>query len=185
MNQLGGLARRMPRTTVVWLISVGSMMGVPFMSGFASKWLLYTAALQAGQVVPALAAWVVSVGTVFSCVKATSCVFLGPTTPQSREARMKRRRPWSGRSGLFALGSVVLGRGAAVGRQLHHQSDPAPSRHGHRAGLLVWPDACRRFLVDHRRPDASCRLRRRRRCSLLTGRFIPRAALLAVGQQLP
>jgi formate hydrogenlyase subunit 3/multisubunit Na+/H+ antiporter MnhD subunit len=40
MNHLGGLARRMPRTTVVWLISVGSMMGVPFMSGFASKWLL-------------------------------------------------------------------------------------------------------------------------------------------------
>ncbi len=67
---------------MVWLISVGSMMGVPFMSGFASKWLLYTAALQAGQVVPALAAWVVSVGTVFSCVKATSAVFLGPTTPQ-------------------------------------------------------------------------------------------------------
>jgi multicomponent Na+:H+ antiporter subunit A len=108
MNQLGGLARRMPRTAVVWLISVGSMMGVPFMSGFASKWLLYTAALQAGQVVPALVAWVVSVGTVFSCVKATSCVFLGPTTPQSEHAHeAPPTMVWA--LSLFALGSVVLG----------------------------------------------------------------------------
>jgi len=108
MNQLGGLARRMPRTTVVWLISVGSMMGVPFMSGFASKWLLYTAALQAGQVVPALLAWVVSVGTVFSCVKATSCVFLGPTTPQSENAQeAPPTMVWA--LGLFAFGSAVLG----------------------------------------------------------------------------
>jgi len=108
MNHLGGLARRMPRTTVVWLISVGSMMGVPFMSGFASKWLLYTAALQAGQVVPALVAWVVSVGTVFSCVKATSCVFLGSTTPQSESAHeAPPTMVWA--LGLFAFGSVILG----------------------------------------------------------------------------
>jgi len=108
MNHLGGLARRMPRTTVVWLISVGSMMGVPFMSGFASKWLLYTAALQSGQAVPALAAWVVSVGTVFSCVKATSAVFLGPTTPQTKNAHeAPASMVWA--LGLFGLGSLVLG----------------------------------------------------------------------------
>jgi multicomponent Na+:H+ antiporter subunit A len=108
MNELGGLARKMPQTSVVWLISVGSMMGVPFMSGFASKWLLYTAALQAGQVVPALAAWVVSVGTVFSCVKATSSVFLGPTTPQTENAHESpSTMVWA--MGLFALGSVVIG----------------------------------------------------------------------------
>lgn len=108
MDQLGGLARRMPRTFTVWLISVGSMMGVPFMSGFASKWLIYTAALQAGQIVPALAAWVVSVGTVFSCVKATSSVFLGDTTPQSEGAHESPpTMVWA--LGLFALGSVVLG----------------------------------------------------------------------------
>jgi multicomponent Na+:H+ antiporter subunit A len=108
MNQLGGLARKMPQTSIVWLISVGSMMGVPFMSGFASKWLLYTAALQAGQVVPALAAWVVSVGTVFSCVKATSSVFLGPTTPQTENAHESPpTMVWA--LGLFGMGSVVLG----------------------------------------------------------------------------
>jgi multicomponent Na+:H+ antiporter subunit A len=108
MNQLGGLARRMPQTSIVWLISVGSMMGVPFMSGFASKWLLYTAALQSGQVVPALAAWVVSVGTVFSCVKATSSVFLGHTTAQTENAHESPpTMVWA--LGLFGLGSLVMG----------------------------------------------------------------------------
>ena len=108
MNKLGGLSRLMPRTTIVWLISVSSMMGVPFLSGFASKWLLYTAALQAGQVVPALAAWVVSIGTVFSCVKATSTVFLGPTTADSEHAH---ESPFTMQLalGLFAAGSLVLG----------------------------------------------------------------------------
>jgi NADH:ubiquinone oxidoreductase subunit 5 (subunit L)/multisubunit Na+/H+ antiporter MnhA subunit len=48
MNQLGGVASRMPRTTLSWLIGVGSMMGIPLMSGFASKWMLYAAALQSG-----------------------------------------------------------------------------------------------------------------------------------------
>lgn len=108
MNQLGGLIRKMPKTTLIWLISVGSMMGVPLLNGFASKWLLYSAALQAGQIVPALAAWVVSVGTVFSCVKATSSVFLGPTNERTEHAHEAPK------SMLFALGligggSVVLG----------------------------------------------------------------------------
>ena len=108
MNELGGLARRMPHTTITWLISVGSMMGVPFMSGFASKWLLYTAALQAGQVVPALLAWVVSIGTVFSCVKATSSVFLGPASAKSEKAHeAPATMVWSLR--FFAFGSLVMG----------------------------------------------------------------------------
>jgi multicomponent Na+:H+ antiporter subunit A len=108
MNRLGGLSRSMPRTAVAWMIGVGAMMGVPFMSGFASKWMLYTAALQAGQVVPALVAWVVSVGTVFSCVKATSTVFLGPTTPDTESAHEAPATMVTALM-IFACGSIVLG----------------------------------------------------------------------------
>ena len=79
MNKLGGLAQKMPHTTLSWLIGIGSMMGIPLMSGFASKWMLYAAALQAGWAVPAMVAWAVSLGTVFLGAKATSAVFLGPT----------------------------------------------------------------------------------------------------------
>src|ERR1035437_6441146 len=108
MNQLGGLAQRMPRTTLSWLIGVGSMAGIPLMSGFASKWLLYAAALQAGWAVPAMVAWAVSLGTVFLGAKATSAVFLGPLTEATKDApESSPTMVWG--MGLMAAGSIVLG----------------------------------------------------------------------------
>ena len=108
MNQLGGLAQKMPRTTLSWLIGAGSMAGVPLMSGFASKWMLYAAALQAGWAVPAMAAWAVSLGTVFLCAKATSAVFLGPLTEATKDAHESPPTMVWG-MGLLAVGSIVLG----------------------------------------------------------------------------
>ncbi len=108
MNKLGGLAGKMPQTTLSWLIGVGSMMGIPLMSGFASKWMLYAAALQAGQAVPAMVAWAASLGTVFLGVKATSAVFLGPTTENTKDAHESPPTMIWG-MGLLAVGTVVLG----------------------------------------------------------------------------
>jgi multicomponent Na+:H+ antiporter subunit A len=108
MNLLGGLAGRMPRTTLSWLIGVGSMMGIPLMSGFASKWMLYAAALQAGWAVPAMVAWAASLGTVFLGAKATSAVFLGPLTENTKDAHeAPPTMQWG--MGFMAAGSVVLG----------------------------------------------------------------------------
>jgi multicomponent Na+:H+ antiporter subunit A len=108
MNQLGGLASRMPHTTLSWMVGVGSMMGIPLMSGFASKWMLYAAALQAGWAVPAMIAWAASLGTVFLGAKATSAVFLGPPTDSTEHAH---ESPVSMLGGmwLLAIGSIVLG----------------------------------------------------------------------------
>ncbi|HEV2133529.1 MAG TPA: proton-conducting transporter membrane subunit [Terracidiphilus sp.] len=108
MNELGGLAGRMPQTTLWWLIGMGSMMGIPLMSGFASKWMLYAAALQAGWAVPALVAWAVSLGTVFLGAKATSAVFLGPLTDRTRGAEEAPSSMLWGMSAL-AIGSIALG----------------------------------------------------------------------------
>jgi len=108
MNQLGGLATRMPRTTLSWLIGVGSMMGIPLMSGFASKWMLYAAALESGWAVPAMIAWAASLGTVFMGVKATSAVFLGPPTENTNDAHESPASMLWG-MGLLAAGSIVLG----------------------------------------------------------------------------
>jgi multicomponent Na+:H+ antiporter subunit A len=108
MNKLGGLAQRMPQTTLSWLIGAGSMMGIPLMSGFASKWMLYAAALQAGWAVPAMVAWAVSLGTVFLCAKATSAVFLGPLTEATRDAHESPPTMVWG-MGFMAVGSIVLG----------------------------------------------------------------------------
>ena len=113
MNQLGGLAAKMPHTTLSWLIGVGSMMGIPLMSGFASKWMLYAAALQAGWAVPAMVAWAASLGTVFMGAKATSAVFLGPVTEQTNDAHeAPPSMVWG--MGLLAAGSVVRGVAAQV-----------------------------------------------------------------------
>ena len=108
MNQLGGLASRMPHTTLSWLIGVGSMMGIPLMSGFASKWMLYAAALQAGWAVPAMVAWAASLGTVFLGAKATSAVFLGPLTEATKDAHESPPTMVWG-MGILAAGSIVLG----------------------------------------------------------------------------
>ncbi|MGA9128723.1 MAG: proton-conducting transporter membrane subunit [Terracidiphilus sp.] len=108
MNKLGGLAQKMPQTTLSWLIGAGSMAGVPLMSGFASKWMLYAAALQAGWAVPAMVAWAVSLGTVFLCAKATSAVFLGPLTEATKDAHESPPTMLWG-MGFIAAGSVILG----------------------------------------------------------------------------
>jgi len=108
MNKLGGLAQRMPHTTLSWLIGVGSMVGIPLMSGFASKWMLYAAALQAGWTLPAVVAWAVSLGTVFLGAKATSAVFLGPVTDATKDAHESPATMLWG-MGVLAAGSVVLG----------------------------------------------------------------------------
>ena len=78
------------------------------MSGFASKWMLYAAALQAGWAVPAMVAWAVSLGTVFLGAKATSAVFLGPLTEATKDAHESPPTMLWG-MGFLAAGSVVLG----------------------------------------------------------------------------
>jgi multicomponent Na+:H+ antiporter subunit A len=108
MNELGGLSARMPRTLLFWLAGVGNMAGIPLMSGFVSKWMLYAAALQAGWAIPAVIAWMVSLGTVFVCAKATSAVFLGPATNATRDAHEAgATMQWA--MGLMACGGIVLG----------------------------------------------------------------------------
>ncbi|MBP1912445.1 proton-conducting transporter transmembrane domain-containing protein [Thermococcus stetteri] len=46
-KDFGGLAEKMPYTLAMALIAVLSLAGIPPMAGFASKWLIYEAAIQA------------------------------------------------------------------------------------------------------------------------------------------
>ena len=108
MNSLGGLAGRMPRTMLCWLVGVGNMAGIPLMSGFVSKWMLYAAAIQAGWAIPAVIAWIASLGTVFVCAKATSIVFLGSPTEATRDAHEASPAMQWGMA-LMAAGSLALG----------------------------------------------------------------------------
>jgi len=50
LDEIGGLARKMPITFITFLVAVFSTAGVPLYSGFVSKWMIYHALLQKGYV---------------------------------------------------------------------------------------------------------------------------------------
>ena len=84
LDQLGGLSKKMPKTTICFLIGAFSISGVPPFNGFASKWLIYQAAfskaIESGNffyVIVTVAAVVVSVMTLASFIKVTQAVFFG------------------------------------------------------------------------------------------------------------
>ena len=84
LDRLGGLAKKMPHTTVMFLIGAFSISGLPPFNGFASKWMIYQAiyqkAVESGNflfVFALIAALVTSVLTLASFVKVSQSVFFG------------------------------------------------------------------------------------------------------------
>ena len=84
LDRLGGLAKKMPHTTVMFLIGAVSISGLPPFNGFASKWMIYQAiyqkAVESGNflfVFALIAALVTSVLTLASFVKVSQSVFFG------------------------------------------------------------------------------------------------------------
>ena len=89
LDRLGGLSRRMPKTTICFLIGAFSISGLPAFNGFASKWMIYQAiyakAVESHNFAYAfitVAAVVVSVMTLASFIKVTQAVFFGQLPAQ-------------------------------------------------------------------------------------------------------
>jgi formate hydrogenlyase subunit 3/multisubunit Na+/H+ antiporter MnhD subunit len=55
LQRLGGLLKSMPVTGATAIVASCAIAGVPLFSGFASKWLIYTAAIQGHAMAPVLA----------------------------------------------------------------------------------------------------------------------------------
>lgn len=82
LDELGGLSRKMPRTTILFLIGAASISGLPPFNGFASKWMIYQAAFERGSenffyIIVCVAALVTSVLTLASFIKVAQSVFFG------------------------------------------------------------------------------------------------------------
>ena len=84
LDRLGGLSRKMPWTTVLFLIGAFSISGIPPFNGFASKWMIYQATYQKavesgniGFLLVTIIALVTSVLTLASFVKVSQSVFFG------------------------------------------------------------------------------------------------------------
>ena len=93
LDKLGGLGKKMPKTTLLFLIGAASISGIPPFNGFASKWMIYQAtfdkAISTGNMfflVVCGVALITSVLTLASFVKVAQSVFFGQLPASCRKA---------------------------------------------------------------------------------------------------
>ena len=109
LRELGGLARLMPGTHAIWLVSAAAIVGVPLTNGFVAKWLLYASALDAGKAVVVLVAWLVSTFTAFYILKATVSIFYGDLPEALRERKEPvKDAPPAMLAGMGALAVLIV-----------------------------------------------------------------------------
>ena len=94
LDGLGGLSKKMPKTTLLFLIGAASISGLPPLNGFASKWMIYQAAFLKGvydgnffYVIVTVVALITSVLTLASFVKVSQSVFFGQLPEQYKEVK--------------------------------------------------------------------------------------------------
>jgi hydrogenase-4 component B len=120
IEQMGGLARRMPWIAAGFLLGAIAICGLPPLNGFMSEWLLYLASLSSVSQLHAAWTWLLLVlvapalaltgALAVACfIKAFGAVFLG--VPRSARAAGATEAPWMMRFALLPLagGCVVIG----------------------------------------------------------------------------
>jgi len=137
-NDLGGLIKRMPFTFVFTLVSVIAYAGVPPLSGFGAKWLLYQGLIDSGNVWVATVAMFASVVSFLYSFRLLHSVFLGqpPRRFSSvREAPLTLLVPQA----LLVIGIMVLSFRPTL---LLERIIPEIGT------LFPWPEAGRSFVID-------------------------------------
>lgn len=116
LNQLGGLLRWMPLTGATALVGSCAIAGVPLFSGFASKWTLYTAAIQGHPAAPWLVlctavAILTSTLTLALFIKFFGSIFLCRTSQRVHNLSLNRQPlevPWTMRLPQLTLLTISL-----------------------------------------------------------------------------
>ena len=104
LDKMGGLARRMPVTSVLFLIAAAAISGLPPFNGFVSKWMIYES-VYAVHPFLMVVALVSSVLTLASFVKVYQTAFLGPERSQFAAVR---EVPKSMIAGMVVLAAAIL-----------------------------------------------------------------------------
>jgi multicomponent Na+:H+ antiporter subunit D len=86
-DELGGLGKKMPITALAFLIGALAISGIPPLNGFASKYTIYLAGIEAGQPLITVIAVLVSALTFASFFKAFGSVFLGQMPERFKEVK--------------------------------------------------------------------------------------------------
>lgn len=121
LNDMGGLARRMPYTTFMFVIAAAAISGLPPFNGFVSKLLIYQSSFA---VHPALAvvALVTSILTLASFVKVFQTAFLGP---EKNALKHVQEVPAGMLIGMVVLTTAILGASLFPSWTLSHLVEPA------------------------------------------------------------
>lgn len=87
MDELGGLWNNMPVTATTFMVGALAISGVPPLNGFASKWAIYIAGIEAGRPVFTIIALIISALTLAYFLKAFNSIFLGQRPKRLREVK--------------------------------------------------------------------------------------------------
>ncbi|HYQ80668.1 MAG TPA: proton-conducting transporter membrane subunit, partial [Anaeromyxobacteraceae bacterium] len=123
MEELGGLARRMPWTAWLFLLGAIAISALPPLNGFVSEWMTFQALLLGGArlggasgLLAGVAASMLALtgGLAAACfAKAFGVTFLG--RPRSKHAEHAAESPWPMIAGMALLALACLGLGLAPG----------------------------------------------------------------------
>ncbi len=92
LDEVSGLGRKMPVTLSFFMVGALSLAGVPPFSGFTSKWVIYEAAMQNGQVFLAILSLAGSVLSMAYFVKFMHSAFFGVPSKNSEHVK---EAPWT------------------------------------------------------------------------------------------
>ena len=87
LDDYGGLAKNMPVTAFALIVAAASISGIPPFNGFVSKWLIYSAAIDAGYAWAAVVAMFVSAMTLASFVKVVHSTLFGPQPKRLKDVK--------------------------------------------------------------------------------------------------
>jgi multicomponent Na+:H+ antiporter subunit D len=129
LDKLGGLSKKMPHTTVLFLVGAFSISGIPPFNGFASKWMIYQATYQKavetgniGFLLVTICALVTSTLTLASFVKVTQSVFFGQLP---KEYENVKEVPFGMRLAMGVLALMCLAGGLFPDAVTRYLTEPA------------------------------------------------------------
>ena len=105
LDDVSGLGRKMPITLAFFMIGALSLAGIPPFSGFTSKWIIYEAAMQNGEVFLALLSLIGSVLTMAYFVKFMHSAFFGVP---SKNAEQIKEAPWTMLVPMAVLSAISI-----------------------------------------------------------------------------
>ncbi len=87
MYQMGGLIKKMPFTFISVLIGIIVISGVPPLTGFGGKWILYNAIIDKGWFFPSVLVFFAGIVAFLYCFRLIHTIFLGQLKDEHREVK--------------------------------------------------------------------------------------------------